>query len=72
MDRNKLKKLGLDPSSSRVVIQGFGNVGGMAAKLEAAAHALKAGVSCVRIAGVAGVSDLAAGTRLVPSPSPVR
>jgi glutamate dehydrogenase (NAD(P)+) len=28
-----LKKLGLEPTSSRVVIQGFGNVGGMAAKL---------------------------------------
>ena len=30
-----LKRLGLDPSSARVVIQGFGNVGGMAAKLMA-------------------------------------
>ena len=28
-----LKKLGLDPASTRVVIQGFGNVGGMAAEL---------------------------------------
>jgi glutamate dehydrogenase (NAD(P)+) len=28
-----LKKLGMDPSSTRVVVQGFGNVGGMAAKL---------------------------------------
>jgi glutamate dehydrogenase (NAD(P)+) len=28
-----LRKLGLDPAASRVVIQGFGNVGGMAAKL---------------------------------------
>jgi glutamate dehydrogenase (NAD(P)+) len=32
-----LKKLGLNPRSSRVVIQGFGNVGGMAAKLMSAA-----------------------------------
>ncbi len=32
-----LKKLGIEPASSRVVIQGFGNVGGMAAKLMAAA-----------------------------------
>ncbi len=31
-----LKELGLSPESSRVVIQGFGNVGGMAAKLMAA------------------------------------
>ena len=32
-----LKELGLTPEASRVVIQGFGNVGGMAAKLMAAA-----------------------------------
>lgn len=32
-----LKLLGKDPQSTRVVIQGFGNVGGMAAKLMAAA-----------------------------------
>lgn len=31
-----LKKLGLSPERSRVVIQGFGNVGGMAAKLMSA------------------------------------
>src|SRR6185437_13583965 len=31
-----LKELGLSPESSRVVIQGFGNVGGMAAKLMSA------------------------------------
>jgi glutamate dehydrogenase (NAD(P)+) len=30
-----LKKFGMDPASTRVVIQGFGNVGGMAAKLMA-------------------------------------
>ena len=30
-----LKKFGLEPSATRVVIQGFGNVGGMAAKLMA-------------------------------------
>ena len=28
-----LKRLGMDPASTRVVIQGFGNVGGMAARL---------------------------------------
>jgi glutamate dehydrogenase (NAD(P)+) len=28
-----LKRMGLDPHSTRVVVQGFGNVGGMAAKL---------------------------------------
>ena len=32
-----LKRLGLSPDSTRVVIQGFGNVGGMAAKLMARA-----------------------------------
>ncbi|MGE5646443.1 MAG: Glu/Leu/Phe/Val family dehydrogenase [Acidobacteriota bacterium] len=32
-----LKRLGLKPSTTRVVIQGFGNVGGMAAKLMAEA-----------------------------------
>jgi glutamate dehydrogenase (NAD(P)+) len=31
--REALRLLGLDPSHTRVVIQGFGNVGGMAAKL---------------------------------------
>jgi glutamate dehydrogenase (NAD(P)+) len=32
-----LKKLGMNPASTRVVIQGFGNVGGMAARLMSAA-----------------------------------
>ena len=32
-----LRRLGIEPSSARVVIQGFGNVGGMAAKLMARA-----------------------------------
>jgi glutamate dehydrogenase (NAD(P)+) len=44
-----LKKLGLDPSSSRVVIQGFGNVGGMAARLMS-----KAGFKIVCLAEVEG------------------
>jgi glutamate dehydrogenase (NAD(P)+) len=30
-----MKRLGVDPSAARIVIQGFGNVGGMAAKLMA-------------------------------------
>jgi acetylglutamate kinase len=38
--------------------------GGMAAKLEAAALALSGGVGCVRIAGVAGIADITAGTRI--------
>jgi glutamate dehydrogenase (NAD(P)+) len=35
--REALRRFGLQPASTRVVIQGFGNVGGMAAKLMAAA-----------------------------------
>src|ERR1700690_350231 len=35
--REALKRLGIDPAAARVVIQGFGNVGGMAAKLMARA-----------------------------------
>lgn len=42
-------------------------VGGMAAKLEAAAHALLRGVLCVRIAGLDGIHDEAAGTKIVLS-----
>jgi acetylglutamate kinase len=41
--------------------------GGMAAKLEAAAHALSLGVSCVRIAGIAGIGSITSGTRIVPA-----
>ncbi|MEN6601098.1 MAG: Glu/Leu/Phe/Val dehydrogenase [Bryobacteraceae bacterium] len=44
-----LKKFGLDPASSRVVIQGFGNVGSMAARLMA-----RAGFKIVCIAEVEG------------------
>lgn len=33
--REALKHLGLDPANTRIVIQGFGNVGGMSAKLMA-------------------------------------
>lgn len=35
--KEALKKFGLEPASTRVVIQGFGNVGGMAARLMARA-----------------------------------
>lgn len=45
--------------------------GGMAAKLEAAAAALHGGVLRVRIAGLDGIGDPDAGTRVVLSPSPV-
>jgi len=45
--------------------------GGMAAKLEAATHALHLGVSVVRIANVAGIRVPTAGTRLAPVPGRV-
>jgi acetylglutamate kinase len=45
--------------------------GGMAAKLEAATHALHRGVGAVRIVNVAGIRVPTAGTRLVPAPAPV-
>ena len=45
--------------------------GGMAAKLEAAAAALHGGVARVRIAGLDGIGNPEAGTRVVLSPSPV-
>lgn len=46
--------------------------GGMAAKLEAASAALGAGVSRVRIAGLEGIGNPDAGTRIVPSGTPSR
>jgi acetylglutamate kinase len=45
--------------------------GGMAAKLGAAAAALHGGVARVRIAGLDGIGNPDAGTRVVLSPSPV-
>ena len=45
--------------------------GGMTAKLEAAAAALHGGVACVRIAGLDGIGNPDAGTRVVFSPSRV-
>jgi acetylglutamate kinase len=45
--------------------------GGMAAKLEAALSALAGGVARVRIAGLEGIGDPAAGTRIVLSPTRV-
>ena len=44
--------------------------GGMAAKLEAAAAALRGGVARVRITGLDGIGNPDAGTRVVGSPSP--
>ena len=69
-DGNVIATLDIDAAAD-LIRRGVAT-GGMAAKLEAATHALKNGVPLVRIAGVAGVSDVTAGTRLVLSPSPVR
>jgi len=44
-----LRKLGLEPGNTRVVVQGFGNVGGMAAKLMA-----RAGFKIIAVAEVEG------------------
>jgi acetylglutamate kinase len=44
--------------------------GGMAAKLEAAALALRGGVRRVRIGDLHAITDAAVGTRLVLSPVP--
>lgn len=62
----------LDLDAAAALVQRGVATGGMAAKLEAAALALKGGVASVRIAGVAGISNAAAGTRLAFSPSSVR
>ncbi len=62
----------LDLDAAAALIQRGVATGGMAAKLEATAFALKGGVASVRIAGVAGISDVAAGTRLAFSPFSVR
>ena len=71
LDNGKVIPL-LDIDTAAALVQRGVATGGMAAKLEAAGHALKGGVTCVRIAGVDGISDVAAGTRLVLTPSPVR
>jgi len=44
--------------------------GGMSAKLQAARHALAAGVSAVRISDINALLDPAAGTRLTNAHSP--
>lgn len=57
----------LDADAAAELVRRGIATGGMAAKLDAAGQALRGGVLSVRIAGVAGISDLAAGTRLVRS-----
>lgn len=62
----------LDADAAADLVKRGVATGGMAAKLDAAGQALRGGVASVRIAGVAGIFDVAAGTRLVRSLSSVR
>jgi acetylglutamate kinase len=61
----------LDREHAESLIASGVAAGGMAAKLQAAAAALHAGVARVRIAGLDGIGNPDAGTRVVFSPSPV-
>ncbi|MGH7653317.1 MAG: acetylglutamate kinase [Gemmatimonadaceae bacterium] len=61
----------LDREQSESLIARGVAAGGMAAKLQAAVAALHAGVARVRIAGLDGIGNPDAGTRVVLSPSPV-
>lgn len=61
----------LDLEQAGALVSSGVAAGGMAAKLDAAAAALHSGVACVRIAGVEGIGNPDAGTRVVLSPSPV-
>jgi acetylglutamate kinase len=61
----------LDLEQANTLIARGVATGGMAAKLEAAVHAVEGGVATVRIAGLAGIGDTGAGTRIVVSHSNV-
>lgn len=60
----------LDPESIASLVAGGVAVGGMHAKLQAAAHALANGVRRVRIGDLDAVADEARGTLLTSQPSP--
>ena len=62
----------LDHESANALIANGVAAAGMAAKLEAAVHALQGGVNSVRITGLEGLNDVCAGTRIVLSPSSAR
>ena len=70
LDRNELVP-SLDLDAAALLVANGVAAGGMAAKLEAAAAALRAGVARVRISGLDGIGNPEAGTRVVRSPSPV-
>ena len=60
----------LDDAAAQSLVASGVAKGGMAAKLEAAALALRGGVRRVRIGDLHAITDAAAGTRLVLSPVP--
>jgi len=60
----------LDGTAAQSLITTGVAKGGMAAKLEAGALALRRGVRRVRIGDLRAITDTTAGTRLVPSPVP--
>jgi acetylglutamate kinase len=61
----------LDLDGADALIADGTAAGGMAAKLQAAATALHAGVGCVRIAGLDAIGNPDAGTRVLLTHSPV-
>jgi acetylglutamate kinase len=58
----------LDGAAAQALVASGVAKGGMAAKLEAGALALRGGVGRVRIGDLHAITDAAAGTRLVLSP----
>ncbi len=59
----------LDGSAAQALVQQGVAKGGMAAKLEAGALALRGGVCRVRVGDLRAITDASAGTRLLPSPA---
>jgi acetylglutamate kinase len=70
LDRNAVIP-SLDLEAADALVASGVAAGGMAAKLEAAAAALRAGVARVRISGLDGIGNPEAGTLVVRFPSPV-
>ena len=62
----------LDSDDASALVTSGAALGGMSAKLEAAARALDGGVGVVRIAGIEGIGNAGAGTRILLSHSSAR
>lgn len=71
LDDGRATIVQLDGVAARALVASGVAGGGMAAKLEAGALAVRGGVRRVRIGDLHAITDAAAGTRLVPSPVPV-